>query len=1053
MKSKLLKSLSFVLATSLSLSTPLQALAYNTDTNGNSIDSVEYQTSSDEGFENASNVFAEIGSEYKITIPKILVLSGVNKTAKYTVKAEGDIAGCETIYAVPEDNFLLYSKNKDPQTAIVQQDRTSWTYSQIKAIANGTVTANNITAGKWTGTFNFNIELNKVAGDIILPGHEHTWELIENIPATCTTMGVQKYKCPECKSTKIENINATGHKEKEAVKENEVPTTCIQKGSYDEVVYCENCGKELKRNTIIDETTPLKHNYVNDKCSVCGKEIETWRLDKGELPLIGYTTDDTNKIYKDGKEVTSVTIPAYLEYEGDTYKINAIGSSTFENFKTLETVIMPDTIKNINYYAFKDCTSLKEIKLPDSLTSIDFNAFSGCSSLTSLTIPQNVTRIGSSAIPYTIKELTFKNPKHWYYTKTENNETKKVYIDVSTSEAAVKEFSQMYTPNYYKENYECDLTGHVYEDKTIEPTCTTEGYDAKICKYCKDTIKSNIKPALGHNFVNEICTRCGRNEYEEVALNDDVLRQLGYTVTSKSGYLQDPDKSIKKDGVEVTSLVIPETYTYNGEKYRITSLEDPKENGILSRTLGAFEGSKIENVVLPKTITRISDSAFKDCKNLKTYTLPEQITEIGDDAFKGCTSLETINLNDGLKYIGKWAFSSTGLIFYFNNKISVINLPDSVETIDDYAFSGAPLKELNISNNSNLKHIGKDIFTLYPSDNYITTINLPNSLESIDNDAFASSQIENLYIPKNVKSIGYGILNTSCAKTITVDPNNKYYDSRNNCNAVIETKTNKLVTGIKTTVIPNTVQTIGKYALQSTENIAIPNSVTTIEAGAFKKCQFNNLYIPENVSTIEKDAFSSCTIQNITVDPNNKYYDSRNNCNALIETNTNTLLKASNKETTIPNGIITIGNNAFYEYDGNSISIPDSVTSIGNGAFSSCTKFTSVTIPDSVTEIGNSAFDSCSNITSIKLPKNLKTLKVCTFSNCTNLKTVTLNDSLENIEYGAFDDCSKLETMNIPDNIQSIHNDFIDYDTKCVFTYKGQQYTGRTAILNAISGK
>ena len=1050
MKSKLLKSLSFVLATSLSLSTPLQVLAYNTDANGNSIDSVEYQTSSDEGFENASNVFAEIGSTYKVTIPKILVLSGVSKTAKYTVKAEGDIAGCETIYAVPEDNFLLYSKNKDPQTAIVQQDRTSWTYSQIKAIANGTVTANNITAGKWTGTFNFNIELNKVAGDIILPGHEHTWELIENIPATCTTMGVQKYKCPECQNIKIENIDAIGHKEKEAVKENEIPVTCAQKGSYDEVVYCENCGEELKRNTIIDDAPLLKHNYVNDKCSVCGKEMGTWRLDKGEIPLIGYTTDDANKIYKDGKEVTSVTIPSYLEYEGDTYKINAIGSSTFENFKTLETVIIPDTIKNINYNAFGNCTSLKEVKMSNSLTSIGFDAFDGCSSLTSLTIPQNVTSIGFGAIPYTIKELNFEDSRHWYYKKTENNETKKIYVDVSTSEAAVKEFSQKYsTKDYYKDSFECDTIGHVYESKTIEPTCTTEGYDAKICKYCNDTIKDNIKPALGHNFVNEVCTRCGRNEYEEVALNDDVLRQLGYTVTSKSGLLGNPDKSIKKDGVEVTSLVIPETYTYNGNKYRITSLDDPKEIGFLSKPLGVFEGSKIENVVLPKTITKISDSAFRECKNLKTYTLPEQITEISDDAFTGCKSLETINLNNGLKYIGKNAFGST--------KISVINLPDSVEKIDDYAFGNmSSLKEFNISNNSKLKYIGNSILysTLLLGNNDITTINLPNSLESIGNDAFKSTRIENLYIPKNVKSIGYRILNPSYAKTITVDPNNKYYDSRNNCNAVIETKTNKLVTGIKTTVIPNTVQTIGKYALQHTENIAIPNSVTTIETGAFESSKFNNLYISENVSTIEKDAFIYCTIQDITVNSNNKNYDSRNNCKALIETNTNTLLRASNKTTAIPHGIITIGDNAFWFCtELTSITIPDSVTNIGEWAFSGCTSLESITIPNSVTKIGYDAFDYCSNITSIKLPKNLKTLESRTFSVCTNLKTVTLNDSLETIEYSAFSSCPNLKTMNIPDNIQSVSNDFVDYDTKCVFTYKGQQYTGRTAILNAISGK
>lgn len=111
-------------------------------------------------FTEGTNVFATIASEYSITIPKTVVLSGQSKSAKYFVKVQGDIGGQEEVSVVPDENFNLNTKGKDGQNATVTQDKTSWKYDNFNTDANGTITAPAITAGKWLGTFNFNIDFN-----------------------------------------------------------------------------------------------------------------------------------------------------------------------------------------------------------------------------------------------------------------------------------------------------------------------------------------------------------------------------------------------------------------------------------------------------------------------------------------------------------------------------------------------------------------------------------------------------------------------------------------------------------------------------------------------------------------------------------------------------------------------------------------------------------------------------------------------------------------------------------------------------------------------------
>ena len=124
---------------------------------GDTVEEVIYQSTDDEDFSNQTSVFAQIGSEYKVTIPKAIILSGINKEGSYIVKVEGDIAGYEFIDVVPDNTVKLTSANKADEIATISQDKTLWKISDFNVNANGKISAKNLTSGKWEGNFNFNI--------------------------------------------------------------------------------------------------------------------------------------------------------------------------------------------------------------------------------------------------------------------------------------------------------------------------------------------------------------------------------------------------------------------------------------------------------------------------------------------------------------------------------------------------------------------------------------------------------------------------------------------------------------------------------------------------------------------------------------------------------------------------------------------------------------------------------------------------------------------------------------------------------------------------------
>ena len=188
--------------------------------------------------------------------------------------------------------------------------------------------------------------------------------------------------------------------------------------------------------------------------------------------------------------------------------------------------------------------------------------------------------------------------------------------------------------------------------------------------------------------------------------------------------------------------------------------------------------------------------------------------------------------------------------------------------------------------------------------------------------------------------------------------------------------------------------------------ITLPNTITTIESQAFMACTLDSIYIPASVVNIDPTAFSGCNqLVSLQVDENNPVYDSRDNCNAIIETATNTMVCAT-LGTVIPSSVTAIGDYCFGSYPQGlyvtNIVIPDQVVSIGTEAFMFCTSLKDVTFGSSVTSIGERAF----NLTAIEhlvLPASVATISEHAFSYCYKLKSVVCKAIVPPVAATVFD--------------------------------------------------
>ena len=489
-----------------------------------------------------------------------------------------------------------------------------------------------------------------------------------------------------------------------------------------------------------------------------------------------------------------------------------------------------------------------------------------------------------------------------------------------------------------------------------------------------------------YDYLNDILAPWDEKKINKVVIENGVTNIGNYAFCS----------------LPITSITIPKSVKKIGEgafQYcsALTSITIP--NSVTSIGDWAFNGSGLTSIIIPNSITSIGWNTFSGCPSLTSVTIPNSVQNIGMFAFEGCSALTSVNIGNSVTSIDSYAF-------YRCPSLASITIPNSVKSIGKYAFYEClGLTSVIIGNSvTSIGHsafyccsslisvtIGNSVTSIgdyaFEGCSDITSINIPASVTSIGFQAFfGCSSLKSISIPYSVTSIGD---NAFCAcsglTSITVDEKNTKYDNRNNCNAIIEKESNTLIVGCRNTIIPN--------------------SVTSIEGSAFYGCSnLASITIPESVTSIKYYAFAGCSnLSSIIVEKGNKKYDSRNDCNAIIEKESNTLI-AGCMNTIIPN----------------------SVTSIGKGAFASCSNLTFIIIPNSVTSIGESAFENCSGLTSITCES--ETPPVCkdfVFDGVN--ESILVNVPANSIEaYKTAKEWKKFTNIQAIINNQSIANDVIE---------------------------
>ena len=488
----------------------------------------------------------------------------------------------------------------------------------------------------------------------------------------------------------------------------------------------------------------------------------------------------------------------------------------------------------------------------------------------------------------------------------------------------------------------------------------------------------------------------------------------------------------------IGNISLPSTVIYNGITYTVTVIG--------SRAFyqcGDLTGS----LTIPNSVTTIGECAFEDCAGFTgSLIIGNSVTEIGAGAFKNCNGFT------GELVIPNSVISIEGNSFYggaFENCAGFtgsLTIPNSVTTIGEWAFSRCNgfTGGLTISNSVTI--IGECAFE--DCAGFTGSLNIPNSVTTISGWAFVgcSGFTGTLTIPNSVTTVGISAFGGCSGFTgsLTIPNSVTYLAGFNGCSGF----TGELI-------IPNSVISIGNSAFENcsgfTGGLTIPNSVVTIEGWAFANCiGFSGcLTIPNSVATIEGSAFANCTgfsgcltipnsvtvigdnpfsgcsgLEQIVVDSTNPIYDSRENCNSIIETFSNTLITGC-RNTVIPNSVTEIGSRAFAN-NGNltgSLSFPNSVTTIGNYAFYGCSGFTgSLTIGNSVTTIGDDAFNGCSGFTgSLTIPNSVTTIGGYAFNGCTGFSgSLTIPNSVTSIGNCAFQHCRFMGGLIIPNSITTI---------------------------------
>ena len=472
----------------------------------------------------------------------------------------------------------------------------------------------------------------------------------------------------------------------------------------------------------------------------------------------------------------------------------------------------------------------------------------------------------------------------------------------------------------------------------------------------------------------------------------------------------------------------------------------------------SFYNGTFEYFNIPENIKEIGDYAFTYCENLKEIIIPNNVERVGKYAYAFAWNVSKIVLSNNLKKIEEWSFGLYRSLYsekhqwppYSDDRAPMENeviIPNSVEEIDDYAFFDRRLSKITFS--KNLKRIGEYAFyqSILPEDEYYN-ITIGDLVEEIGSFAFLGCNLtDTIVIPKNVKKIGAGafVKDDGSSKYFRIDSENEYFCSDDDLQTLFETKTNKLIIGNPTGVIPTSTITIGDYAFYKLplSSVIIPDSVKEIGNHAFEQCEnLTDVTIGRDIETIGEFCFYKCTnLTNVFVDGTIKRIEESafRDCQNLTHID-------------VKEGLVYIGDYAFYNDSiTEDFTLPSTVKYIGDSAFAG-NYLAVVTLPEGLEHLGKAAF-ALSGVKEFYNRSSLDTLPREALRH-SQIETLILGN-ISHIGLACFIECPNLTKFTIGENIRSIDPEaFVYYGFSCyISTFyiskKAQGYGDSIKMLSA----
>ena len=713
--------------------------------------------------------------------------------------------------------------------------------------------------------------------------------------------------------------------------------------------------------------------------------------------------------------VTSFSIPETVTGpDGYTYYVTSVSDYAFQQEPSLERIIIPSTVETIGEYAFNNCTKLYDLYGGDSIKTIKSHAFTNCrqlyinisntgnpgfgnvletvgeaafancynfswgkfptslksigkyafqnTSIASVTIPYGITEIPDAAFYGTnIAFLTLPESVKKIGAQAFQN-TKLYMINLPGSIETIQSKAFAGSANIYQ----------VTIKNAVPPTIATDAFDnyTAILNVPLDCTSAYQSATTWKKFTSiEESSQYGLNYVFTTQVNNVDMTFKIIKVNEDKKY----DVSLGALSTAIATsyegaLTIPETFNLSSHNFTVTEIR----SGALSNCL------YLTYVEIPRSVTRIGSSAFFGCTGLTSIIIPTSVTYIDNLAFANCTGLTSVEIPYSMTTIRQDAFKGCTNLTTVTAKMKVpIEIVESVFP--------------NRANATLYVPIGCK--TAYQNAPYWQDFKFIEEASSSNIITFADD---------NVKTI--------CVANWDMDGDEELSEAEADAVTTLSTyfKNNTSITSFNELSYFTGLTSIGNsafYGCTGLTSVEIPNSVTSIGGSAFYNCSgLTSITIPNSVTSIETKAFSGCSgLTSVVVSSGNQTYNSRYNCNAIIETATNKLIVGC-KNTVIPNSVTHIGAYAFSHCSGlTSVEIPNSVAIINNSAFDFCTSLTSVTIPNSVTSIYNSAFEGCNTLTSVTVewesPISIKSLVFTNRANATLYVPAGCQAAYSNADY------------------------------------------------------